>query len=982
MPIRLIPNTSVQFVALPSISKNEVPSVKVLVRADGTPDRLATLAMPRDGAGTASGRSGWQGDFDDFDGEDGNASTATETTASANVLWQLLGQLSQFWIPIPMDAGGVWVAACLRRPLEEGDRERFVDVRLAVDTTTADHGNPEHGLVEGELGSRAPAYSSRRFWRQRYVRDWFADLIRRYEKRSGAVSGLSVAKVQEAVAAFAHHMRATGQLEIEMAALPREGRELDVDLVLDLGNSRTCALLWEHTALDPEGGLEDLLSLVYADDPFLIQKAPFDTHLAMVHHAIGPESASDTKPFRFLSPCKLGSAASDLLRRTPSDPKTMGLSSPKRYLWDDKEPVPWNWVRADGVDESQNPLPIRADLFKHIDSSRPLRESTMARVEHRDPRLAAAIWAIVEILEQGYRQVNSVEWRRADRAAPDWDKRRRLNSLVIMYPAGMHSAEIANYRGACERAVALWAAFQNDASSFAQGAVSEAGPDGVRPPKVRVVVDEGTAIQLCWLRGELIDRHDRALTDFFAALGRPRVALPAREDAAEAADSIERTDVLRVASLDIGGGTIDLSIIDYQRDPMRPDATALLTQRLFHDGINIAGDDIVLAVVQDIVVPAFVAALGVEAAVWSEFLAGRWSDDETNGLRARLVPGVWRPLAHACLSALEDAADPKHEVEIGVEDVAGMSWFDLANLETRIAGENRDVLKRCRIVVRPSDMRLAVRKSIGRTLKQCSLIIHEFDCDLMVVGGRPSANPAVRDAIRESMPVPPGQLIFLSDWAQGLSVGTGTAALDAKTAGVVGACRAFRAFMNYDSFQVRAMEAREPKQEFVHAYKSGGRFQVGTEGRVLHAVETEEGSPFVYSPQAGEARDTVFGTRRFSDQAAEVKPLYRIELKRRFRNRLRRDGLQQSTVDVRLRVEQSEAVQSQTEVGRELFLPAGGQPDVLRMECEGQIHLVKANGDRESVAADRAIQLVLRTLVDSDVHWMDSGVVAFGGHDG
>lgn len=987
MPVRLIPNSSVQYAVVPSIRREEVLSLKVLVRGDGTEDRLPSLARPPSMSSSDSGVAGaWDDEFDDLDDQGVGAAAAKEVTASARAIWSLLDSLQQFWIPIPMDAGGVWVAACLRMPEPSSDE---VQIRLAIDTSMAVNGNTEHGLDESELGQRSASFSSRRFWRQRLVRSWFDDLAQRYEQRLDASKRrLTVSEIQEAVAALAEHLRAKRIAEIEMAAMPHHGDELDIDLVLDLGNSRTCGLLWEHTDQDHEGGVEDLLSLVYPDDPFASESSPFDTHLALVRHSVGPESESETAPFRFLSPCKLGRAASTLLQKTTADPKSMGISSPKRYLWDDREQSEWSWVRADRVDESHRPVGLEADLFKHMDPNRPLKEPVIGgRVEHRDPRLAAAIWSIVEILEQGFRQANSVEWRRADRAAPSWDKRRRLNSLVLMYPAGMHSAEIANYRAACERAAQLWAAFRNDSASFARGVAVEGGPDSIRAPKVRIVVDEGTAIQVCWLRGELIDRHDRAISEFFHALGRPRVPLDRRAGAAGEGDgrpasaSAEPVDVLRVASLDIGGGTIDLSIMDYQRDPLRPDATALVTQRLFHDGINIAGDDIVLAVVRDIVVPAFARALEeVDSAVWTEFLAGRRSGDEWDGLRARLVSGVWRPLAHACMVALEQAEDGTQEVEVSVVGVPEVSEGDLSVLEARVAGENRSLLEKCVIAVRPSDMRSAVRKSVGRTLKQCSLIIHEFDCDLLVVGGRPSANPAVRDAIREAMPVPPGQLVFLSDWGRGESIGSGTSALDAKTAGVVGACRAFRAFMNYDSFQVRAIEAREPKQEFVHAYKSGGRFQVGTEGRALEAVATEEGSPFVYSPQAGEARDSVFGTRRFSDLAAEVKPLYRIELKRQWRNRLRRDALQQPTVDLRLRVEASPSIRSEGGVGRELFLPAGGQPDVLQLESvEGTLHLLDDHGNPFTIEARRAVQLVLRTLVESDVHWMDSGVIPYRG---
>src|SRR6185437_5637834 len=59
---------------------------------------------------------------------------------------------------------------------------------------------------------------------------------------------------------------------------------------------------------------------------------------------------------------------------------------------------------------------------------------------------------------------------------------------------------------------------------------------------------------------------------------------------------------LRVASVDIGGGTTDVMIAEYE-DKLPGTGTSLSIKKLFQDGVSIAGDEVCRAIVEDVIFP-------------------------------------------------------------------------------------------------------------------------------------------------------------------------------------------------------------------------------------------------------------------------------------------------------------------------------------------------------------------------------------------
>src|SRR5205085_1509713 len=105
---------------------------------------------------------------------------------------------------------------------------------------------------------------------------------------------------------------------------------------------------------------------------------------------------------------------------------------------------------------------------------------------------------------------------------------------------------------------------------------------------------------------------------------------------------------LRVASVDIGGGTSDVMIAEYE-DRLPGTGTSLSIKKLFQDGVSIAGDEVCRAIVEDVIFPQILHQLPTPQSksrllhLFGEGDAGHGSAWRT--LRARLVPYLWLPLA-------------------------------------------------------------------------------------------------------------------------------------------------------------------------------------------------------------------------------------------------------------------------------------------------------------------------------------------------
>ncbi|MDE6218526.1 MAG: virulence factor SrfB, partial [Muribaculaceae bacterium] len=123
---------------------------------------------------------------------------------------------------------------------------------------------------------------------------------------------------------------------------PDTRKDVPVDLVLDIGNSRTCGVLFE------EGDFTRAMMLGLRDlsHPERVYSEPFDMRFAFRKPDLGNDIVTDEETFIWNSFVRLGREASSLIYHTTSNSGLSNTisnhSSPKRYLWD-SEPFDGKW---------------------------------------------------------------------------------------------------------------------------------------------------------------------------------------------------------------------------------------------------------------------------------------------------------------------------------------------------------------------------------------------------------------------------------------------------------------------------------------------------------------------------------------------------------------------------------------------------------------------------------------------------------------
>jgi hypothetical protein len=130
-----------------------------------------------------------------------------------------------------------------------------------------------------------------------------------------------------------------------------------VDLVLDIGNSNTCGLLFESPVKSASSfNFKSVKKLKINDlsEPEKDYHEPFSMRLAFVEAKFGEMDIPNHKNFRWPSLLRLGKEAGRLINiynlDTDKGKETAtNHSSPKRYLWDNrKADVQWEFINFRG----------------------------------------------------------------------------------------------------------------------------------------------------------------------------------------------------------------------------------------------------------------------------------------------------------------------------------------------------------------------------------------------------------------------------------------------------------------------------------------------------------------------------------------------------------------------------------------------------------------------------------------------------------
>ncbi len=727
---------------------------------------------------------------------------------------------------------------------EQGNRYRAVlafDTGLIAEAEGRAYLAPSgKDVTAGALFALAPNQRANHWLlRQDWMGQWLEELFREIHPRATPeeIESDIKQKPQEASARYLAFLGLVGgAIQFPPVKLvgdaERPGRgAIEVDLVLDVGNSRTCGLLIE-AAGDLGVNLNDSYELSLRDlsHPERVYTKPFESRVEFAQAWFGKNHLSRLggRADAFLWPTmtRVGPEATRLAARRRGTEGNTGMSSPKRYLWDE-EPQTREWRFNVAYAQDQTAMPAAAGPMAQLINQKgePLHlvDAEADSADHLpvfEPlysRSSVMTFVLCEVLLQALTLMNSPQQRgrRAHAETP-----RRLRRVVLTLPTGMPLAERLIFRRRAEAARDLvWMMMGWKLDDAAAPA-----------PRVLTDWDEASCTQLVYLYTEVARNFGGDARRFFQMAKKPR--------------GKPSDDVLSIASIDIGGGTTDLIVNTYRLEGAGTSVT-LFPEQKFREGFTVAGDDILLRVVQGHVLPPIEAAMRAGGIanpgdLMAELVGGDRGGEDViqRNLRQQFALQIAHPLALEFLRAAETydptsgvvaaeprsydsffpgGAKPSDEVVTFVNDAArkrGAKDFDLRTTEFPVDLPALDK---------------TVRAEMGRVLAPLAEIVHAYDCDVLLLSGRPSRLPGIRALMLELLPLPPERVISLHEYRVGAWYPFRDARLrveDPKTTVAVGAMIAALAQSQLPDFSFRSDLLRSKSiAKFIGKLDGGGRLQ-------------------------------------------------------------------------------------------------------------------------------------------------------------
>ena len=583
------------------------------------------------------------------------------------------------------------------------------------------------------------------------------------------------------------------------------GDSIDVDLVVDFGNTRTAVL-----ALEDIEAAHGKLSSVCRPVLFLPRGAPYDKLRDRAEDAIAESwiilhetTFSEFRPPRFqsvtletstekkvlrkerevidavvhrapqmfvdLSHVVMGRPAEKLLARLYGVDNNLGqggkftLSSPKLYAWDTdlvgyQGNVFWTMMlhpwsperyRRTGLPKLKGEvlrfLPISGRDWELEDS--PLHWQEHARPDPEPdapahPRADSLCWTALSLLEQAYRQISSAGWRQAFQPFVP----RRLRHILVTFPSGWTKTELAAYRAKWEKAVNI----------FSLGHLADPRPreSGGQRPDIAMDLDEAVAAQLPIVYSEIHHLGDDG-ENWLRLVGRgPKNDLRAR-----------------VLSLDIGGGTADTSIVEY-KNRLPGGAVSLEATLLFKDSSTTAGDFVVKKIIEQVLLPSIASVLtdDVKRSQFEEIINGNARTLAEHDEWSTITRLVLLPIVRRWLEDLGEGheGNPEKQEFWAPADILGDKLDVLQKLNEKFASLSPELVPAEQAIPVDYDaVREVIRTALEPVLTTQAKYVAAFECDLVVVTGKPSELPTVRETLESVLPIVSSRIVMAKEYPAG-----------------------------------------------------------------------------------------------------------------------------------------------------------------------------------------------------------------------
>lgn len=596
-------------------------------------------------------------------------------------------------------------------------------------------------------------------------------------------------------------------------------KQIPVDMSVDIGNSRTCAVLFEKGDFTKAR----MLRLRDMSEPWNTYENAFDMRVVFRRADFGGDITLGKNLFQWPSLVRVGEEAKHLVCRSLEAPdeteRCTSYSSPKRYLWDDKK-FDSRWelmvIGDDPTNLKLNPqifVEGFTDFFGDDGTFTPegrkinLLDFSSFDDQCHYSRKSLMTFVMIEMMQQALCYINSSKFRYMHGFI---GQKRYLRNIIITCPTAMPLKEQNALRSAAKAATELLQKL--DPSLPAMTITPD--PEKLVPTddsealiKRGWLYDEAFASQLVYLYAELTKRYSGRVEDFLRLKGHPRKDM---EEKGFEGNS------LTIGTIDIGAGTTDVMITAYGHKG----GNRLTPVPLFFDSFNTAGDDILRNVIRDVILEgsggqsetmgsiSCVLSHRIHSMSVDELLQiGRVKDNsyymkQVESIKYALTEEDARRqrnhLVHELMhhffdddSSLMSSKDRQYRLDFCTQISHPMSQFFLELLKQ---GRPTKVYTYDEIFIKdkPADYLLnhfeyhfgfrfetltwrynpevvgnIVRDTMESLMKVLSVVMHAYNCDILVLSGRPTNLKPLTDLFLKYIPTPPNRLVLLNQYRVG-----------------------------------------------------------------------------------------------------------------------------------------------------------------------------------------------------------------------
>ncbi len=550
-------------------------------------------------------------------------------------------------------------------------------------------------------------------------------------------------------------------------------RKKTVDLVIDIGNSATCALLFENKD-DDSFDFDSVKKLIIQDytNPHLEYNNSFPMNMIFSESSFGNIDKDNYHNNKFIVPSltRIGFEAEKLIHSASTnldlgyELKTYN-SSPKRYLWDDQisdrewefQPLKTNRVKKVYLNGISEQLSLDGSLK---------RSREVFGAKSMFSRASLMKFVFLEVLMHAHVQINSFKFREEH---GEMTMPRTIKRITISCPTGMIQHEQIALRQAAAEACELLDGYQRfyfdqdeNTNWFKKPEIIPSIQDISKTlsqleDKKDWMYDEATCSQLVFVYSLFSKklRSNNYVIDHFL---------------------FNNKNTLKIASIDIGAGTTDIIINQYQLKTSNK-IQELIPQPLFWDSFKLAGDDLMKELIQKLIIrsPLKMDDLAIEGLenygrskgiidIQSR-INGFFGENSNNMgylakmMRKSFVHQVAQPIV---LKYLQQA-NQQESLDMSFEEIIGHKFENsaLVNYFERIIGFN---FLEIRWTISAKVVNEIVASVFEGLVRQMCLVINQFECDFVVLSGKPASLLSYEELFKKFLFVSPTNVINLNNY--------------------------------------------------------------------------------------------------------------------------------------------------------------------------------------------------------------------------